>query len=62
MNAAQLPTRRDEAWKYSDLRAAVGADAVALREAPDVIERLAPRTDVLSVARGEARVVVERLN
>lgn len=59
--AADLPTRRTEAWKYSDLRQAVGDAAPPLREGRDIIERLAPATELNQVAAGETRVVVERL-
>jgi len=57
---AELPTRRTEAWKYTDLRAALGAEPAALREAPEVIERLATCTQAHEVGRGETRVVIER--
>lgn len=59
--AVLLPTRRTEAWKYSDLRAALGDAPPALREGRDIIEQLAPKTDVFEVAAGERRLVVERL-
>lgn len=58
---AELPSRRDEAWRYSDLRAAL-ADAPPLRAGRDIIERLAPETHVERVAAGETRVVIERLD
>ncbi len=58
----ELPTRRDEAWKYSDLRAAAGADQHVLRDGRDIIERLAPGTQDLIVPAGEARVFVERMD
>lgn len=58
--AAQLPTRRTEAWKYSDLRATLGDAPRALREGRDIIEQLAPETHLGDVAPGEQRLVVER--
>lgn len=58
----ELPTRRDEAWKYSDLRAAAGAGQHVLRDGRDIIERLAPGTQDLIVPAGEARVFVERMD
>lgn len=60
--AAALPTRRTEAWKYSDLRAALGDQPLALREGRDIIEQLAPRTEAAELAPGESRLVVERLH
>jgi Fe-S cluster assembly protein SufD len=60
--AADLPTRRVEAWKYSDLRGAVGDESHVLREGRDIIERLAPGTQVLSVPAGEQRFFVERMD
>lgn len=57
---ADLPTRRTEAWKYSDLRAALGDKAVVLRQGGDVIERLAPADQANAVSAGETRLVVER--
>lgn len=38
---AHLPSRRDEDWRWSDLRAAVGASAPAMAGDGSVIERLA---------------------
>lgn len=58
---ADLPNRRVEAWKYSDLRAALRDQAPPLREGRDVIERLAARTERVEIAAGEQRVIVERL-
>jgi Fe-S cluster assembly protein SufD len=57
-----LPTRRDEAWKYSDLRAAVSGERHVLRTGRDIIERLAPGTQSLPIPAGEARVFVERMD
>lgn len=62
MTLADLPTRRTEAWKYSDLRAALGDAPVTLREGSDVIERLAPATRLEDVPAGAQRVVIERLD
>jgi len=59
---ALIPTRRVEAWKYSDLRAALGDEAPLLRDGRDIIERLAPSTERGLVAAGEQRFVVERLD
>lgn len=60
MNLA-LPSRRDEAWKYSDLRAAIAGERHVLREGRDIIERLAPATQTLPVPAGASRVYVERM-
>lgn len=59
--SADLPTRRTEAWKYSDLRAALGERDVVLREGRDVIERLASATQAQTVPAGETRLCVVRL-
>ena len=59
---ALLPTRRVEAWKYSDLRAALGDQQLVLREGRDIIEQLAPGTQRLDVPAGEERLVVERMD
>ncbi len=59
--AAELPTRRIEAWKYSDLRQAVGLDTHVLRDGRDIIERLAPGTQRSTVPAGESRLIVERM-
>lgn len=59
--AAELPTRRNEAWKYSDLRNAIGDAAPVVRQGRDIIERLAPGTQLASIPAGEARLVVERM-
>jgi len=59
--AAELPTRRIEAWKYSDLRQAVGLDTHVLRDGRDIIERLAPGTQRSTVPAGENRLIVERI-
>ena len=59
---ALLPTRRAEAWKYSDLRAALGEQQLVLREGRDIIEQLAPGTQLLDVPAGEERLIVERMD
>lgn len=59
--AAELPTRRNEAWKYSDLRAVVGERPHVLRQGRDVIDRLAPGTQATAIPAGEQRVFVERM-
>lgn len=59
---ALLPTRRVEAWKYSDLRAALGDQHLVLREGRDIIEQLAPGIHRLDVPEGEERLVVERMD
>lgn len=58
----ELPTRRIEAWKYSDLRAAIGEERHVLRDGRDIIERLAPGTQRLTVAAGEQSLFVERMD
>ncbi len=58
---SDLPTRRNEAWRYSDLRAALGGENHILRDGRDVIERLAPGTQSLFAPPGEKRVFVERM-
>ncbi|HVV32163.1 MAG TPA: SufD family Fe-S cluster assembly protein [Vitreimonas sp.] len=62
MIAAELPNRRVEAWRYSDLRQAIGAEPHVLREGRDIIERLAPGTQRMSIPAGESRVFVERMD
>lgn len=62
MQVAELPSRRVEAWKYSDLRSAVGDARPVLRDGRDIIERLAPGTQRLAVPGGEERLVVERMD
>jgi Fe-S cluster assembly protein SufD len=59
--AAELPTRRNEAWKYSDLRQAVGDQSHALRDGRDIIERLAPGTQRLEAVAGKKHLFVERM-
>lgn len=60
--AAELPNRRVEAWKYSDLRQAVGDQPHALRGGRDIIERLAPGTQRSTVRTGESLLFVERMD
>lgn len=60
--AAELPTRRNEAWKFSDLRAAVGEAHHVLRSGRDIIERLAPGTQTLRAQPGHEHVFVERMD
>lgn len=59
--AADLPTRRNEAWKYSDLRQAVGDENHVLRDGRDIIERLAPGTQILVAAPGKKHLFIERM-
>ncbi len=60
--AADLPTRRNEAWKYSDLRKAVGEQRHVLRDGRDIIERLAPGTQSHTLRAGQAPILVERMD
>jgi Fe-S cluster assembly protein SufD len=62
VNVAELPNRRNEAWKYSDLRQAVGDQPHVLREGRDIIERLAPGTQRSTVRTGESLLFVERMD
>lgn len=59
---ADLPNRRNEAWKYSDLRGVVGDQRHVLRDGRDIIERLAPGTQRLDLPAGEMRLFVERMD
>ncbi|MBI1250000.1 MAG: Fe-S cluster assembly protein SufD [Alphaproteobacteria bacterium] len=59
---AELPTRRDEDWRYSDLRAALRDDPLVLREADHVIARLAPGTQTTTIPAGETRLFVETMD
>lgn len=59
---AELPTRRNEAWKYSDLRKAVGAQQHLLRDGRDIIERLAPGTQRHTIRDGDAPLFIERMD
>ena len=72
MNAAELPNRRVEAWKYSDLRAALAdvplpatkaRPAQASGKLDGVIERLAVAQGhhaITTVRAGEEQILVER--
>lgn len=60
--AVELPTRRNEAWKYSDLRQAVGEASHVLRDGRDIIERLAPGTQRIAIPAGEQRLFIERMD
>jgi len=62
VNLAELPNRRVEAWKYSDLRAAVGDAPYALRGGRDIIERLAPCLESIEMTPGDQRVLIERFD
>lgn len=59
---AELPNRRVEAWKYSDLRGALSDVTPVLRKGRDIIERLAPGTQTMAIPAGESRVFVERMD
>lgn len=62
MIAAELPNRRNEAWKYSDLRAAVGDARPAMTGEGEVIERLAAgaaRIETRTVAADESDLFVD---
>jgi Fe-S cluster assembly protein SufD len=60
--AEALPNRRVEAWKYSDLRAALSDAQPVLRDGRDIIERLAPGTQRTTIPAGEHRLFVERMD
>lgn len=60
--ALDFPNRRVEAWKYSDLRAALADAPPALRDGRDIIERLAPQTKRIVVRAGETLSVTEMLS
>lgn len=60
--AAELPNRRVEAWKYSDLRAAVGDQPHVLAKGRDIIERLAPGVQRTAIPASETRFFVERMD
>jgi Fe-S cluster assembly protein SufD len=60
--ASDLPNRRVEAWKYSDLRAALVDERPVLRDGRDIIERLAPGTQRMVIPAGEHRLFVERMD
>lgn len=57
-----LPTRRDEAWKYSDLRAALDGRTPPLAGEGSIIERLAAGADAharRTIAAGGADILVD---
>jgi Fe-S cluster assembly protein SufD len=58
---AELPNRRVEAWRYSDLRGTLGDARHPLRPGRDIIERLALGTQATIVASGDQQVFVERM-
>lgn len=63
MQLAELPNRRVEAWKYSDLRVALAeSEPLIARDGRDVIERLAPGTQRSAIPAGEERLYVERMD
>lgn len=60
-----LPNRRTEAWKYSDLRAALRDTPLPERAPPadgDIITALAGGAEEIVVAPGERRVIIERFD
>jgi len=61
VTADVLPNRRLEAWKYSDLRAALSDAQPVLRDGRDIIERLASGTQRTRIPAGEQRLFVERM-
>ncbi|OQW62060.1 MAG: hypothetical protein A4S17_08440 [Proteobacteria bacterium HN_bin10] len=65
MNVAELPNRRNEAWKYSDLRAALVDAAPPMAGDGTVIERLAHGAGAFDhrvIAAGERDVFVDYLD
>ncbi|MGE0741339.1 MAG: SufD family Fe-S cluster assembly protein [Hyphomonadaceae bacterium] len=64
MSVAELPNRRVEAWKYSDLRGALDGAAARMSGEGAVIERLAAgagRLDVRAIEPGQSDIVVDEL-
>lgn len=64
MNAAELPSRRVEAWKYSDLRGALAGQSPATAGEGSVIERLAAgagQLETRTLGAGEQDIVVQYL-
>lgn len=59
--ATALPNRRQEAWKYSDLAAALPGVSVPESASGGVIERLAGGFSRIDVPVGAHRTIVERL-
>jgi Fe-S cluster assembly protein SufD len=65
VNATELPNRRTEAWKYSDLRAAMGDARPPMAGDGNVIERLAAgagNKKTRDIAPGEAEVFVDYID
>lgn len=63
MAGLALPSRRVEAWKYSDLaRALPGVSLPANADAARVIDALAGGVETLTVSAGESAMVVERFD
>ncbi|MDX2274944.1 MAG: SufD family Fe-S cluster assembly protein [Hyphomonadaceae bacterium] len=65
MSAADLPTRRNESWKYSDLRGALAGQAPPMAGEGAVIERLAAGAGCFEtrlIGAGERDIVVEYLD
>lgn len=63
MELTELPSRRDEAWRWSDLRSAMRAHPLprVLRDEGSVIERTAAEVERIAIAAGEERLIVQRL-
>lgn len=60
-----LPTRRSEAWRWSDLRAALRDVPLPDRPAPedgDAIAALAPAIETLEIPAGQSHTLVERFD
>ena len=65
MNAVEIPNRRVEAWKYSDLRAALEGASAPMAGEGTVIERLAAgadRVETREISAGESDVRVDYLD
>lgn len=66
MGTVALPTRRDEAWKWSDLRQAYGAEPPALDPAlatrPVIVQLAGAGSERVSLSAGETLVRVEHLD
>ncbi len=62
---AELPNRRVEAWKYSDLRAALDGEPAPMAGQGEIIERLAHgagRTETRVIAAGARDIFVDYLD
>lgn len=57
MGAIVLPMRRNEAWKYSDVRAALGETAL-----PDADPAFSDRSVIVQLAHAKARLTTEALS